>query len=154
MFRYWLGRQTWSPFAPEPVEFVKLNFDFHPRAMQAWLSAAGFKVEHQRTVSHYRIGLLKRLLPAGFLAALDAMVQPTGDFVQFTPSVFVKCKVNGQTPAVSPQPFNIREHLRCPVCKGTLQSTRTSESDETLACSAGHRWGFKDGIYDFKEQIS
>lgn len=153
MFRYWLRRQTWSPFAPEPVEFVKLNFDFHPRTMQQWLRQAGFAVEHLRTVSHYRIGILKRLFPASFLAALDAMVQPTGDVVQFTPSVFVKCKVNGQ-PSAATQPFNLRDHLRCPLCKGTLHSTALGPNEEVLACEAGHRWSFKDGIYDFKEQIA
>ena len=31
ILRYALRRQTWSPFAPESVEFAPLNFDFHPR---------------------------------------------------------------------------------------------------------------------------
>jgi ubiquinone/menaquinone biosynthesis C-methylase UbiE len=153
IFRYGLRRQTWSPFSPEPVEFVKLNFDFHPRTLQQWLADAGFTVEHKRTVSHYRIGLLKRIFPANFLAALDAMVQPTGDYVQFTPSVFVKCKVNGQAPTTT-QPFNIRDSFRCPVCKTLLTSTHTSATDEVLSCTNNHRWGYKDGIYDFKEQFS
>lgn len=151
MFRYWLRRQTWSPFTPEPVEFVKLNFDFHPDTIKQWLAEAGFTVEHIRTVSHYRIGIFKRLFPANFLASLDAMVQPTGDFMQFTPSVFVKCKVNGQAPT---GPLNIREQFRCPLCKSTLQSTTLGPNEEVLTCTQHHRWGFKDGIYDFKEQLA
>jgi SAM-dependent methyltransferase len=35
--RYALRRQSWSPFTLEPVEFVRLNFDFHPRAVRNWL---------------------------------------------------------------------------------------------------------------------
>ncbi len=152
ILRYWLRRQTWSPFTPEPVEFIKLNYDFHPHTVQNWLREAGFRIAHQRTVSHYRIGLFKRLFPASLLAAADALVQPTGDLLQFTPSVFVKSVVNGQLPAPQPQPgpFNMRANFRCPVCKSELHD----EGLEILACSTSHRWAFKDGIYDFKEQLS
>src|SRR5215216_5614779 len=45
IFRYLLGRQKWSPFTLESVEFVKLNFDFHPRAVRNWLKDLGFKIE-------------------------------------------------------------------------------------------------------------
>ena len=38
ILRYWLGKQSWSPFTLEPVEFVKLNFDFHPKAIRKWLN--------------------------------------------------------------------------------------------------------------------
>jgi ubiquinone/menaquinone biosynthesis C-methylase UbiE len=31
VLRYALRRQNWSPYTDEPVEFVALNFDFHPR---------------------------------------------------------------------------------------------------------------------------
>src|SRR6185436_7909443 len=33
ILRWLLRRQAWNPFAPEPVEFIELNFDFHPRTM-------------------------------------------------------------------------------------------------------------------------
>ena len=151
MFRYLLRRQTWSPFTPEPVEFVKLNFDFHPRTIRHWLEAAGFTVEHQRTVSHYRLGLVKRLVPATVLAALDGLLQPTGDWMQFTPSVFVKCRVGTRTRAAEGTRSGqaaVREILRCPVCKGKLNG-----DGPTLSCSQDHRWGIREGVYDFKEQI-
>ncbi len=35
--RWLLRRQTWSPFDRSPVEFAKLNFDFHPQAVADWL---------------------------------------------------------------------------------------------------------------------
>ena len=40
MLRYLLGKQKWSPFTLEAVEFVKLNFDFHPKAVSKWLTDA------------------------------------------------------------------------------------------------------------------
>jgi ubiquinone/menaquinone biosynthesis C-methylase UbiE len=151
IFRYFLRQQTWSPFTPEPVEFVSLNFDFHPATIRKWLHEVGFHIESQRTVSHYRIGLLKRIFPASFLASLDAMAQPTGSFMQYTPSVFVKCHANGE-PATGTQPSarqDVREVFRCPTCKGNLNG-----DGEVLSCETGHRWGVKDGVYDFKEPIS
>ena len=146
IFRYLLRKQTWNPFSPEPVEFVKLNFDFHPRTMRQWLKEAGFTVEHQRTVSHYRLGLLKRLVPAGALAAADGLVQPTGDWIQFAPSVFVKCSVAGKREMGEIK--GIREILRCPVCKRELIG-----DGDAVSCKIGHRWGIRDGVYDFKEQL-
>ncbi len=41
--RFALGRQEWNPFTPEPVEFAKLNFDFHPRAVRLWLESLRFQ---------------------------------------------------------------------------------------------------------------
>ena len=93
ILRYWLGKQAWSPFTLEPVEFVKLNFDFHPKAIRNWLGELGFSIEKTLTVSHFRLGFLKRLVPARLLAALDGFFQPTGAFWQFTPSVFVKAQL-------------------------------------------------------------
>ena len=58
---YAFGRQHWSPFSPEPVEFAPLNFDFHPATVRTWLQLSGFVVERTLTVSHYRIGLFKKL---------------------------------------------------------------------------------------------
>ena len=63
ILRYFLRKQEWSPFTPEQVEFVPLNFDFHPKTVRIWLDEVGFEIERQLTVSHFRIGLLKRLVP-------------------------------------------------------------------------------------------
>ena len=71
--RYLLGRQNWTPFSLEPVEFVALNFDFHPRAVRQWLEEASFELQRQLTVSHFRIGFIKRLIPTKFLVALNPL---------------------------------------------------------------------------------
>ncbi len=149
ILRYWLHRQSWNPFSPEPVEFAELNFDFHPRAVRQWLADAGFKVEHQRTVSHFRVGFLKRMLPAAALAAADALAQPTGDWLQFSPSVFVRCVTGREWSGEIKEIKEIRELFRCPICKGELQS----QPAEMQCVNCGRRWGFKDGIYDFKEEL-
>jgi ubiquinone/menaquinone biosynthesis C-methylase UbiE len=151
ILRYWLGKQSWNPFTLEPVEFVALNFDFHPRAIRQWLAALGFSIEKMLTVSHFRLGLLKRLLPADFLAALDSLAQPTGALWQLTPSVFVKATVMEQD-TTSPHPLdeNILNWLQCPECR----VHPLSDAGDHLDCpGCGRKWAFRDGIYDFREPL-
>ncbi|MBI2757809.1 MAG: class I SAM-dependent methyltransferase [Chloroflexi bacterium] len=145
ILRYWLGRQKWSPFALEPVEFVELNFDFHPRAVKNWLKALGFAVEKTLAVSHFRAGFFKRIIPTSMLVFFDSLFQWTGALFQLTPSVFVKavardtisrydnssmfkCPECGHTPLIEK-----KDHLECPACK--------------------RKWAFKDRIYDFRQPI-
>lgn len=149
ILRYWLGKQTWSPFTLEPVEFVKLNFDFHPKAIRAWLALLGFDIEKILTVSHFRLGLLKRIIPASLLAALDGLFQPTGALFQLTPSVFVKAVLPGD-PNVD-VPLNVIDLFKCPDCN----STGLQEKADHAACpSCKAKWAFNDGIYDFREALT
>src|SRR5574338_313102 len=93
IFRYLLGRQKWSPFSLEPVEFAALNFDFHPKAIRQWLKGLGFKIEKTLTLSHFRVGFIKRVVPTSILVSLDSLFQWTGAWWQLTPSVFLRaCK--------------------------------------------------------------
>jgi len=140
--RYLLRRQTWSPFDPEPVEFVRLNFDFHPAWMRARLVEAGFRPERWLSVSHFRLGLMKRLVPARLLAAADALLQPVGALWLLSPSVFVRLRTPPGGP-VAPE----GALFRCPLCGATGLTSR----GQALVCPQGHRWAVRDGIYDFKE---
>ena len=146
ILRYLFRKQSWNPFSHEPVEFEKLNFDFHPSAIRSWLSESGFTPGRQLTVSHFRVGFLKRLIPYKLLAFLDSLMQPTGALWQYTPSVFVKSQAVGDTPTASEGTF-----FRCPVCRNDLPT----EGDEYLECSGcGKRWAIRDGIYDFKDPVN
>jgi ubiquinone/menaquinone biosynthesis C-methylase UbiE len=143
MARHALGRQSWSPYDPDPVEFVEMNFDFHPTWMQERLAEAGFHVKHRRTVSHFRLPLLKRLVPPPALAKLDGLCQPTGAWWQLTPSVFLDCTLGDGPKATLSQDL-----FRCPACG----ATGLAESTEALDCpGCGRRWPIEDGIYNFKE---
>ncbi len=146
MLRYALGRQSWSPYSPEAVEFAPLNFDFHPRTVRSWLKETGFTLRRQLTVSHFRIGLLKRLFPAGLLAGLDGLAQLTGDWWQVTPSVFVRAEADA---AGTDQTGGILQ-FRCPECGHAPLSFEIS----MIPCPAcGRLWGYADGIFDFRKPL-
>ncbi len=145
ILRYLARRQDWNPFTLEPVEFAELNFDFHPRAVRDWLAQSGFSIQRQLTVSHFRISLLKRLLPLKLLVKMDALAQWTGNWWQLTPSVFVKAQAVGETLHAAPGAF-----FRCPECGGEA----FDEQVDALTCHAcGRRWGVSGGIYDFRQPI-
>ncbi len=154
IFRYLLGRQKWSPFTLEPVEFVELNFDFHPKAIRNWLTGLGFSIEKTLTLSHFRVGFLKRVIPTGVLVFFDSLLQWTGMFWQCTPSVFVKARRGKiQSPhgvETSPALANLVLFFKCPECGTSPLLNRKSH----LECSCCRKkWEFKDGIYDFREPI-
>ena len=145
ILRYLLRRQDWSPFEKEPVEFVKLNFDFHPAWIRERLAQTGLRVQKQRTVSHFRAGLLKRMLPTGLLISLDRLCQPTGALWQLTPSVFVRCAADNDKSAAPPRVF-----FRCPLCG----STDLHDEKDALSCAGcDARFAVRDGIYDFKTVV-
>ncbi|NMB54581.1 MAG: methyltransferase domain-containing protein [Leptolinea sp.] len=140
MLRYALKRQTWNPYSLEPVEFAELNFDFHPQAIRNWLQQTGFRLERQLTVSHFRVGFLKRLFPARFLAALDSVASLTGDWWQLTPSVFTRSIVENKADGLVDALFH------CPACRTPLQDT----PPELICSGCGKRYPVIDGIYDFR----
>ncbi len=143
ILRYFLRRQTWNPFSLDPIEFAKLNYDFHPNTIRRWLGENDFNLDKQLTVSHYRSALLKRLFPVSWLVAMDAMAQRTGDWWQLSPSVFTRSIATG----VSPSPFP-GEFFRCPACF----HHPLEETFQSIKCpSCGKDWQIQDGIYQFRE---
>jgi SAM-dependent methyltransferase len=147
ILRYWTGRQKWSPFQPAPVEFVDLNFDFHPRWIRAELAKADFLPGRTLSVSHYRLPLLKKIVPLEILVKMDSMAQRTGDRWQLTPQVFVKSQAPTGRPAAAENAF-----FACPDCQTPLEAPQEGLlSCPNLAC--GHCWRLQDGLYDFKEPL-
>jgi SAM-dependent methyltransferase len=144
--RYLLRRQDWNPFTLESVEFVPLNFDFHPQTIRNWLEYTNFDLQRQLTVSHFRLGIFKRLFPTRLLVFLDSMAQLTGDWWQLTPSVFTKSIASGD---VQFTPHIEGAFFRCPVCEQDLPPG----DDEVLICpGCGAAWPIVDGVYDFRSK--
>lgn len=150
ILRYVFRRQKWNPFTTEPIEFAALNFDFHPNAVRGWLNEAGFSIERQLTVSHFRIGLLKRIVPLSILVGLDSLAQWSGNAWQLTPSVFVRSRAVAGPPA-TPLPASPLQFFRCIQC----HHTPLDPAPEFLACPAcGTQYSIREGIYDFRESAT
>ncbi|MBU0704710.1 MAG: hypothetical protein KKC18_12685, partial [Chloroflexi bacterium] len=99
----------------------------------------------QLTVSHFRLGLLKRLVPTGLLVMLDRLCQPTGALWQLTPSVFVRCTADGDRPASQPGDF-----FRCTVCGSTV----LMDEGGALSCTdCDARFAVRNGIYDLRSPL-
>jgi SAM-dependent methyltransferase/uncharacterized protein YbaR (Trm112 family) len=150
ILRYALRRQSWNPFSPEPIEFAPLNFDFHPGTIRAWLQVTGFTVERRLTVSHFRFGLFKRLVPLGLLVGMDSLAQRTGDLWQLSPSVFVRSSASRANPgSISEQQIleGIDAYFRCPACG----NAPLSDTPPELVCAVcGKHYPVIDGIYDLR----
>ncbi len=153
ILRHALGRQDWSPYSHEPVEFARLNFDFHPAAVRQWLAESGFTLERQLTVSHFRVGFLKRWVPLRILVGLDSLAQWTGDMWQLTPSVFTRSRADGKGTAALAGEF-----FQCPACSTRLAplplaGASTLEEGDFACPNCSRPWTLQDGIYDFKSGL-
>jgi SAM-dependent methyltransferase len=145
MLRYALGRQDWNPYTLEPIEYISLNFDFHPHAIRHWLKMEGLRIERILTVSHFRIDFLKRTVPAGILAVCDSLLQWTGALGQITPSVFLRAKAAGEKRGIvldDPVAF-----FKCPKCGHFPLFHRGDQLDCT---NCNRTWKIVDGIFDFR----
>jgi SAM-dependent methyltransferase len=141
MLRYALRRQPWSPYSHDPVEFVELNFDFHPTWMQVQLRAAGFEIRGGRSVSFFRVGLLKRLLGGKTLASIDGALQRPLAPLALAPSQFLQCTLR-RARAMR----EVAGLFKCPECG----SSEWREAPEALTCANGHVWPVRDGVYEFR----
>lgn len=142
ILRYLLGRQTWSPFTHDPVEFVELNFDFHPAAVKQILRDCGFQIKRQLSVSYLRSALLKRVLPLEVMRWLEAVLQAGFSWSALSPSLFLKLSKPGLL-QVAPGALV----FRCPAC-GHHPLPDTPPRITCTAC--GRQYPFKAGMYDFR----
>ena len=145
--RHLLKQQDWNPHTPEPVEFVKLNFDFHPQYIADALQEAGFSTEQKLSLSYLRMGILKRTLPTSLMVGLDKLLQPTAALGAYSPSVFTKNRTVGTEPAA-----NLTGSLfKCPECGSHAM---IEETEQVICESCDLHWSIENGIYNFKTPLS
>jgi uncharacterized protein YbaR (Trm112 family) len=86
--------------------------------------------------------LLKHIIPARVLAALDGILQHPASNLQISPSIFLRAESRKPgTPALNESLW------RCPAC----YSTDIAEARDALTCRAcSHVYPIVDGIVDFK----
>jgi len=147
MLRHTMGRNGWSPHTQEPVEFVELNFNFHPDYMQEQVNQAGFEIHQTVPVSWFRVGLLKRSVPTSILSGLDSIVQKSG--WKISPSIFLDLELTGHSEShLEIGQDNPLDILKCP-----QSNTILSRDSDVMVSEAGVRWGIYEGVYDFRNPL-
>lgn len=149
----WLAmQQAWSPFQLEPVEFVKLNFDFHPLWMEQQFAQSELTIKARRAVSHFRLPFLKERISAHWLASIDQKLFGMGEHLSLSPSVFLQSelavsrkRVEGSTGGDS-----IAALFCCPSCR--VEAFQLSGPDRLVCQSCQTSYVRQDGIWDFKEE--
>lgn len=153
MARWLLQRQTWSPFSLSPVEFVALNFDFHPVWMNQQFAAAGLQQNQQFGVSHFRLPALKQRIDAQRLAQIDSYLFRPGGYYPVAPSVFVQATLRNDrvSQVVDPKQQTIAALFSCPRCRAEAFQHVTEEQLLCRECNAV--FAKKADIWDFKEPV-
>ena len=146
MLRHALGRNGWDPYAPEAVEFVELNFNFHPNSMRQQVAAAGFRLRGQVPVSWLRLGALKRILPTRLLVSLELLFQRSAP--AYSPSIFLDLQREGESALAAAEHDDPLAFLRCPRTGSCLQ-----RQGDCLVSQNGLRWGLRAGVYDFRQPL-
>ena len=147
VLRWLTRRQPWSPFDPAPLEFVAMNFDFHPGWMAAKLNNAGLRVDERFGASHFRLRALKRRLPAHMLARLDSHLFRIGGKFPLAPSIFVRATTPdaAERPQCEASPAQL---FRCPACAAHPLAAMGPTQLQCPACA--RQYGQTDRIWDFK----
>lgn len=151
LLRWLMGRQRWSPFQLEPIEFVKLNFDFHPKWMTDQLAASSLQIRRQLAVSHLRIPWLKQRVDATTLAKVDQLLFTLGGYFPVSPSIFVQTETQSQRPRkqVSSSLVDVTQLFHCPQCNA--EAFELVSSRQLLCKECGTTYRQNEGIWDFKE---
>ncbi len=141
ILRWLFRRQAWNPFTPEQVEFVALNFNFHPKTIIETLSQTGFEMERYLGVSFFRANWFKQNIAHDRLVTWDATWQNRKPFNLYTPSVFTLNRAFGSSPA--PEQGNF---FMCPICSHPLPESKANQT--CPGCS--HEWQYSQGVYEFR----
>ena len=151
--RWGMHRQTWSPLSREPVEFVELNYDFHPDWMADRLREAGLRTTRRFAVSHFRLGALKERFDPEMLARVDSWLFSAGGTFPLAPSVFLKvCTDDGRPrPVADFRSESIGSLLRCPVCGA--EPLVLCDEDCVVCVQCNSKFARYHGVWDLKEAL-
>jgi SAM-dependent methyltransferase len=100
--RHLARRQSWSPSDPGPHEYREGHFSHQPATVARQLRGAGLVPTSRRAVSLFRSARLKRLVPARYLASLEAPLQARLGRLAPSPSLYIASRNQGRVPIAGP----------------------------------------------------
>lgn len=141
IFRWLIRRQAWNPFTPEQVEFVQLNYNFHPKTILETLRQSGFENEESLGLSFFRSDWFKNHIAHERLVKWDARLQDQKLVNGYTPSMFTLNRAVGATEKPVDGSF-----FSCPICSHALPELKMTQ----ICPGCGHEWQYDQGIYEFR----
>lgn len=149
--RWLLKKQAWSPFTGEPVEFVALNFDFHPAWMQTQFSESGLVEVDRMALSHFRLPMFKQFFSADQLVNVEQKFFRLSGTYPVAPSVLVKARLlqDRRRAEVSTASERVETLFRCPHCI-TEHMERIAKT-QVRCKGCGNQYSQTGGIWDFKQ---
>jgi SAM-dependent methyltransferase len=151
--RWLFRRQSWSPFSKQPIEFVRLNFDFHPQWMAEQFREADLIPEQQFALSHFRLPWVKQKFAADTLVRLERPFFKLAGRFPLSPSVFVtvRAKQKREAHSASIDPLLVAALFRCPNC--TTDGLVQAAPDRVICQDCDSSYQCRDKIWDFKEAV-
>uniref|UniRef100_A0A7C4R4E4 Class I SAM-dependent methyltransferase n=1 Tax=candidate division CPR3 bacterium TaxID=2268181 RepID=A0A7C4R4E4_UNCC3 len=143
-----LGKSKMKPFNIEPYKRGDdLFFNFHPKYIYNKLSS-GFSILKSISVSNFRSGLIKKIIPLKILLPLDRALQPFFNLIKFGPSIFILAQKKDHPKNEEEKEITeISNVLQCPHCGDTEMIILKTE----VRCKkCEKRYNVIDGIYDFR----
>ncbi len=102
--RHLARRQSWSPSDPGPHEYREGHFSHQPATVARQLRRAGLVPTSRRAVSLFRSARLKRLMPARYLATLEAPLQARLGHLAPSPSLYIASRNRDRAPIAGVPP--------------------------------------------------
>lgn len=87
------GKSQMKPLSKETAKRGEgLYFNFHPAYIREEVEKAGFKIEDKLSVSNFRAGILKKIIPLKVLLFFENILQRFLSKITFGPSIFLKLR--------------------------------------------------------------
>lgn len=151
--RWVAQRQSWSPLDEKPVEFVELNYDFHPAWMEKHFVEAGLHIERRYAVSHFRLSAIKKRVNAETLARIDSWLFAIGGTYPLAPSVFLRANApeGGARVNFTTGEQALAHLLRCPICAAEPLNRLGEDRVQCTVCR--RQFACREGVWDLKEAL-
>lgn len=92
ILRWLFGRPNAAPFDRRPFARGRLFYNFHPGYVQDQLRSLGLVVEQRKSALNFRLPVIKRFVPAPWLARLDLWLMNPLGWLGSGPSLYLKVR--------------------------------------------------------------
>ncbi len=153
ILRFLSGRIKASPFSEAGFQVGETILNYHPGYIKRLLKYSGFSILKKKSVSNFRLDILKRLINIRILIFFENLYQNIFSFIDLGPSIFFKTKSikkesasfsdDGKMAILKPS-----EIFVCPYCRKSGLDFALENKIVCMDCK--REFTLTNGVYDFK----